>query len=145
MDIDDRAPAVARGEIEIAADAESVWNVLTSIDKWPTWNPDVKWAVLEGELEPGTRFRWKAGPAKLTSTLQTVDRPRRIVWTGKTMSIRAIHVYVLEARDGKTLVRSEESWDGPLVRILTGSLRKTLQESTDSGLQRLRAAAEGRG
>jgi Uncharacterized conserved protein len=90
VEIDTSAPAVARGEIEIAAPPEIVWRVLTDIANWPSWNPDIKSVSLEGPLAAGTRFRWKAGPGTITSTLQTVDPPRRIDWTGKTFGIKAV-------------------------------------------------------
>ena len=42
------------------------------------------------------------------TTLQRVDRPRVLAWTGSTFGIKAIHVHVLEARGGNTFVKSEE-------------------------------------
>jgi hypothetical protein len=38
----------ARGEIEVAASPQILWEVLTDIPKWPSWNPDVESASLEG-------------------------------------------------------------------------------------------------
>ena len=142
MEIDASAPAVARGEIEIAASPEIVWRVLTDIANWPSWNPDVKSVSLEGPLAAGTRFRGKAGPGTITSTLRTVDPPHRIDWTGKTFGIKAVDVYELEPDDGGTLVRTAESWDGFPVRLFRRRLRKTLQEATNSGLRHLKLEAE---
>ena len=142
MEINTAAPAVARGEIEVAASAAIVWRVLTEIANWPSWNPDVKSATLEGPLAPGTQFRWKAGPGTITSTLQGVEPAHRIEWTGTTFGIKAIHVYELEQRDGTTMVRSAESWDGLLVRLLRGSMTKSVQKALDSGLRRLKIEAE---
>jgi hypothetical protein len=144
MELKANAPAVARGEIEVAAAPEIVWGVLTDIGGWPAWNPDVKSASLEGPLAPGTQFRWKAGPGTITSTLQQVEPPHLIGWTGKTTGIDAVHVYLLEARGDSTLVRSEESWDGLLVRLLRRPLTRTLQKGIDSGLGHLKAQAESR-
>ena len=56
MDVDTNAPVVAHSETEIAADPETVWGVLTSVDAWPSWNPDVKSASLGGDFAPGARF-----------------------------------------------------------------------------------------
>ena len=58
-----------------------------------------------------TEFRWKARPSSLTSTLQVVDPPREIAWSGTTMGIKAVHVFRFQASDGGTLARSEESWE----------------------------------
>jgi uncharacterized protein YndB with AHSA1/START domain len=144
MDIDENAPAVAHAEIDVGAPPEIVWAVLADIDGWPTWNPDVKRASLAGPLGQGTQFRWKAGLGTITSTLQSVEAPQLIAWTGKTFGIRAIHVYRLEPKGDATLVRSEESWDGLLVRALRGPMTKTLQKALESGLRHLKTEAERR-
>jgi hypothetical protein len=47
-----------------------VFAVISAIDQWPAWNPDVKSVSVEGPVQPGTVFRWKAGPSSLTSVLQ---------------------------------------------------------------------------
>ncbi len=142
MEINERAPAVAASEIEVDANLEAVWETLTTIDRWPAWNPDVKAASLDGSLAEGAVFRWKAGPSTITSTLTRVERPRLVAWRGKTLGIAAIHVYRLTSRNGRTLVRSEESWEGPLVRIFRGPLRRRLQAALDAGLRHLKAEAE---
>jgi hypothetical protein len=124
MDIDTSAPAVARGEIEVAASPETIWDILTDIWEWPSWNPDVKSASLEGPLAKGTKVRWKPGPGTITSTLRSVEPPHLIAWTGTTFGIKAKHVYRLERRDDATIVKSEESWDGLLVRLLRRSMAR---------------------
>jgi uncharacterized protein YndB with AHSA1/START domain len=142
VEIDTGAPAIARGEIAVAASPEIVWSVLTDIATWPQWNPDVKNASIEGSLASGTQFRWKAGPGTITSTLQSVEPPRRIEWTGTTFGIKAIHVHELERREGTTVVRSAESWDGLPVRLLRRSMGKSLQKAIDAGLSHLKIEAE---
>lgn len=142
MDVDHNAPAVAHAEADVAAPAEAVWELVADIERWPAWNPDVKSASLEGDLAPGSTFRWKAGPGTIVSTLQTVDPPREIAWTGRTMGIAAVHVYRLEPREGGTRVVSEESWAGFLVRLLRGRMAKQLQTSLEGGLAHLKVAAE---
>jgi uncharacterized protein YndB with AHSA1/START domain len=37
--INEEAPVVGRSEIEIDAAPEVVWDVLTAIERWPSWNP----------------------------------------------------------------------------------------------------------
>ena len=119
MKVNENAPAVSSAEVEVAADPEVVWEVLTAIEAWPSWNPDVTSASLEGELAEGSRFRWKAGRATITSTLQRVEPPRLIAWTGKTLGLRAIHVWRLEAHGAGTFVSTAESWEGPVATGLS--------------------------
>ena len=144
MEIDRDAPAFARSEAGIAADPETVWEILTGFEAWPSWKPDVSSVAIEGEAGEGTVFRWKAGRATITSTLRQVERPRVLVWTGKTTGIDAVHVWRLEPRDGGTFVQTEESWQGLLVRLLSGPMRKSLQKAVDGGLEHLKAEAERR-
>ena len=126
------------------ADPETVFSVISAIDQWPSWNPDVKSVSAEGPVQPGTVFRWKAGPSSLTSTLQVVDPPREIAWTGTTMGIKAVHVFRFQASGGGTLARSEESWEGLLASLLKGYSRRTLDKGIRSVLGHLKTEAERR-
>ena len=142
--IDERAPVVGASESVIAAAPEIVWDVLAKIEDWPTWNSDVKWASIDGDVAEGTEFRWKSGPGTVTSTLQRVERPRLLAWTGRTLGIDAVHVWRFEPKDGATLVRTEESFDGVVARLLRRPLRKTLAGALESGVRHLKAEAERR-
>jgi hypothetical protein len=144
MTIDENAPVIAKAEIEINAKPELVWDIMTAIERWQDWNPDVKWASLEGELSEGTKFQWKAGPGKITSRFQKVERPNLLAWSGKTFGIFAIHIWQMEPQDGRTVVKTEESWDGLIVHIFRKSMQKKLDESINSGLQYLKIEAEKR-
>ena len=143
--IDAGAPVVGRSEIEIAAAPEVAWDVLTAIDRWPSWNPAVRSVSVEGAIDEGSVFRWKAGPGTITSTITYIQEPRRIAWNGTTFGLRATHVHTFEPRGGGTFVTTEESWDGPVARLFPGRLRKQLGRSLRDGLQHLKAEAERRG
>jgi uncharacterized protein YndB with AHSA1/START domain len=144
VEINRNAPATAEGELQIAADPQTVFAVISAIDQWPSWNPDIKSVTLQGPVQPGTGFRWKSGPSSLTSTLQVVDRPGEIAWTGATMGIKAVHVFRFQDRDGGTLARSEESWEGLLASLLKGYSRKSLDKAIRSVLSHLKVEAERR-
>jgi hypothetical protein len=144
---DRNAPVYGTGEIEIAADPETVWGVLADIGDWPSWNPDITQVNLRGPVQPGTTFSWKSGPGTITSTFQVVDEPTELTWTGKTMGIPAVHVYRLrpsEQRPGHTIVATQESWGGLLARLLHKRFTTTLKTAIDTGLARLKAEAERR-
>jgi uncharacterized protein YndB with AHSA1/START domain len=142
--INESAPVIGRSETEIDAPVETVWDVLTAVESWPAWNPDIKSVSLEGELAEGASFRWKAGPGTITSTIREIDAPRRIAWTGKTFGINATHVYRLEDRNGRTFARTEESYEGLVARVLRRSLQKTLDKALEQGLAHLKREAERR-
>ena len=64
--------------------------------------------------------------------------PQVLAWTGKTMGIKAIHVYRLEPRQGGTVVHTAESWEGLTARLMRRSLQRQLQNALRPGLQRLK-------
>jgi uncharacterized protein YndB with AHSA1/START domain len=142
--INARAPVILGGEIEIDASPEVVWEELSTIERWPDWNPNVRSASVEGKLRAGTTFRWRAGPALITSNLIRVDPPRQIAWTGKTMGINVIHLYRLESRDGKTFARTEESVEGIAARLFRRPVKRSMDRALDIGLQGLKSEAERR-
>jgi uncharacterized protein YndB with AHSA1/START domain len=144
MDIRKNAPAVARARVQIAADPDTVWRLLSDLGGWPRWKSDVRSVSLRGPLAPGSMFVWKAGAGTLRPTLREVERPARIVWSGATLGIKAIDVFRLEPRDDGTLVAQEESWEGLVVSLFAGRLRRTLQSSIDKGLADLKSEAERR-
>jgi uncharacterized protein YndB with AHSA1/START domain len=144
VDIDRNAPASAEGEIRIAAPPETVWAVMVDLSAWPAWNSDVKSMAFDGRLEPGATFRWKSGSASLVSTLQVVEAPHEIGWTGKTMGIHAVHMFRFEPVDGGTLARSAESFRGLIPSVLRKYSRNTLRRGIDRILAALKIEAERR-
>ncbi|MEZ4554067.1 MAG: SRPBCC family protein [Dehalococcoidia bacterium] len=136
------APVRSVSNIDIAAPAAEVWRVLAGLSAWPEWNKDVRAIDVRGPVAPGTTFRWKAGPGWITSRLIEVDAPGRIVWTGSTLGIRALHVHDIAQQDGVAHVRSEESWSGLLPWILRRPMRSMLSRSLDSGLAQLKRRVE---
>jgi uncharacterized protein YndB with AHSA1/START domain len=138
------APVVAAAEIETAADPERVWELMTDFHRWPDWNGDVAWVSFEGDVVAGSRFEWKAGPGKIKSTLQYVDKPRLLVWKGKTLGIRAIHVWRIEPHGSGSLLATEESWEGMTACLFRRIFRKMLQNSVEAWLVYLRDEAERR-
>lgn len=141
MDVNREAPVIGAADIDISAPPESVWRLLVDVERWPTWNPEIKAVRIEEPLTEGSRFRWKAGPGWITSTIRQLEPPHILGWTGTTFSIKAVHVYRLTLIDGGTRVRTEESWEGFLARRFAGSFKKQVQRSLESGLAHLRGAA----
>jgi hypothetical protein len=142
---EEAAPVASSAEGEIDAPIERVWAVLTAIEQWPSWNPDVRSVSVSAPVVEGTTFRWKAGPGRITSLVEHLDRPRLIAWSGRTLGIRAYHVWHLEGQNGRTLVRTEESYDGLVARLLRRSLQKTLDAALTDGVRYLKAEAEKAG
>ncbi|MEZ4386102.1 MAG: SRPBCC family protein [Candidatus Krumholzibacteriia bacterium] len=136
------APVVGRAEAVITAPVEVVWDVLSDLEGWPRWNPSVSKMRLDGPLAVGTSFAWVGGGSRITSKLEQLDRPRRIAWSGKTFGIRAVHVWEFRTVATGTSVRTEESFDGWIVRLLPGIMRRMLDRALRDGLDALKREAE---
>ncbi len=144
MNIDERAPVRSTRDLRIDARPDLVWSVLTDINGWPKWNPAVSRAKFHGPLAPGSEFRWKSGGSSIVSTFQEVEGPTRVSWTGKAFGTGAVHVWTLEAAGTGTQVRTSESFDGWLVRLLRSWFQRLLEKALDEQLQSLKTAAEER-
>ena len=115
--------------------------VLTAIERWPEWNPAVQSVSTVPPVAKGSTFRWR-WPGTITSLVEHLDRPRLIAWSGKTLGIRAFHIWRLDEQNGTTVVRTEESYDGLVARLLRRSLQKTLDAALVDGARYLKAEAE---
>ena len=141
VEIDLDAPVVVEKETEIRADPESVWTILTDVERWPGWNPDIKSAKLDGDLTKGSQFRWKQGPSSITSTVEDLDQPRLISWSGKALGAQARHVWRLESTSTGTRVSTQESMSGLVPSLLRGPMRGSLEKSLDAWLRELAKTA----
>jgi len=140
--IEPAAPVVSTHVVEIDAPADRVWAVLTAIDRWDAWNPDVKSVSIDGPVAEGSVFRWKAGPGTVTSRIEHLERPRLIVWSGRTLGIRAVHVWRLDAQGGMTIASTEESYDGLVARVLRRPLQAMLDRALTDAAAYLKSEAE---
>ena len=142
VDINKKAPAIAREEILIDASTEEVWEIHSNIDGWSDWNADIAESKLEGTLSMGAIFNWKSKRMNLTSTIQDLEPGVRIGWTGSSIGARARHIWILEQNGKGTHVTTEESLDGWLVSLLRGKMRKTLETSLNAWLIDLKNEVE---
>ena len=109
MPVNQKAPVVESGRLEVAAGIEAVWQVLVAVERWPEWNPDL------------TR--------RPTATLLEVEPPRFIAWKGSTLGIKAVHAWRLDRTGGGTMVTTEESWEGAVPHLSRGLTRAQLQRA----------------
>jgi len=144
MDINSSAPAFARKEIIIHAPVEKVWQIQTDIENWPKWQPDVNTAKLDGSLDVGTIFHWKAKGLAIKSTLQTVEVKHRIGWTGVSLGMYAIHNWTFEPQGDSTLVTTEESLSGWMTRLMKLFNPYFLEKSLEGSLKVLKSEAESK-
>jgi hypothetical protein len=144
MEVSKSAPAIATHELLINATVQRIWNLVAEIDNWPSWNPAVKSAKLNGTFEVGTTFNWKSRGISIVSTLQEIQpTTTRIAWTGKAIGTRAIHTWSLQPTAAGVLVLTSESLEGWLVSLMRKAMQKSLDESLVAWLKELKQRAEG--
>ena len=70
-------PIVVRNEVAIPASAERVWDLLTDVERWPSWYRACRWVRVEsrGRAGEALSFRWKAHPVELRSQVIASERP----------------------------------------------------------------------
>lgn len=142
MEINQAAPVFARKEVIIDAPVFKVWQTQANIEEWPQWQPNILSVKLNGGLQPGSTFRWKAQGMTIRSRLHTVEPETRIGWTGNSLGMYAIHNWMFEKHGDKTRVITEESLSGWLTRLMKLFDPHFLEKSMEAALQRLKARAE---
>jgi uncharacterized protein YndB with AHSA1/START domain len=140
--INNNAPVQCSKSITINANSETVWKVLTDINRWSDWQTDIKNPKLNGEMKINTTFDWKTGGAKIHSTIHTVDRNHKFGWTGKTFGMFAIHNWTLSETNGQTTVLVNESMEGFLAKVFKKSFNKNLEKGMVNWLYLLRLECE---
>lgn len=138
MQINQNAPVVQSKELFIQANPEKVWEVLTNINRWPAWNGKISKAHMEGTLTVGSVFHWKINGASIRSILHTVETNQKLGWSGATFGATAIHNWYLEARDGGTLVKVEESMEGWLIALFRKKMNRDLAADMTYWLEALK-------
>jgi carbon monoxide dehydrogenase subunit G len=128
----------------VRAPAELVWQILADIAQWPRWNPAVQRVAVQGPLRPGAVFRWKSGGMNIVSRVHEVSHGTRLAWSGRTLGIRALHVWTFEQTGEGTLVKTEESFGGLVARLFAKWLQPLLERALRQGLDALKTEAERR-
>lgn len=144
IEIPKNAPVVASQEALVSASIEVVWRALSELEKWPQWNESVTQMRVRGPLEVGTEFHWVAGGIEIRSRIEDVEAPNRIAWSGTTMGIRAVHLWELSSSGIMTKVRTEEAFQGLVVRLFAKRMERELKNALAQGLAALKREAESR-
>jgi uncharacterized protein YndB with AHSA1/START domain len=145
--IDLSAPVVSRHSVTVTASADTVWRLLTDIDAWTTWLPEIPYARVEtpGPLAPGSVFRWSAAGMEIESTILQVRPQERIVWRGYgdgPDGVLGVHVWALTPAGDGVEVSTEESFAGPPVDADGASFQEGLDTTLTMWLGRLKRTAE---
>lgn len=115
--IDSLAALQGTASIDVDASAETTFAVLTDLDAWPAIIPGVtrmRTHLTSGAgPRPGDTFSWLNQGFPLRSTLQRLEYPTQVCWTGKALWIVAAHCNTItELPAGRCQLTSTESMAG---------------------------------
>jgi len=133
-----RPPIDVHNQIVAPAAAERVWDLLADVEGWPSWYRACRWV----RVEPDGRFRWKAHPIALRSTVVASDRPDSFTFIADARGLHAEHAFTLRPpSDGPgTVVLSHETQTGPLPWLGRAVLGPLLHRTTQAWLADLARA-----
>ena len=134
----------AHAEVDIAASEREVWTVLADIASWPTWNPAIRHAARDEQLEVGTGFRFSTELGTLKCRVTQVDAPNLLEWKGRVLLLGERQTWRLERRAEGTHVTIEGEMTGPVAFLFSRRLDARLQRVLDAVVQLLRLEAEVR-
>lgn len=111
-------------EIEVATDADTLYLLLSDIDRWPEWTPGLRALIRRGRgaCVPGTRFVMvmdAPGPGLPLPCVVYENTPRRLEWGGGGLGSCIRHSLELTPLGpGRTRLRHREYATG-LLAIIT--------------------------
>jgi uncharacterized protein len=144
-----RPPVEVHNETVIRAPAERVWDLLTDVERWPSWYRACRWVrradSSDGAARP-TAFQWKAHPVTLLSTVVAATRPHSFAIVADARGLHAERTFTMRPTpDGlSTVVVSHETQVGLLPRLGRMFLARRLYAANQAMFDDLaRAASHG--
>ena len=135
-------------QIDIDASPEAVWEILTSLERYPDWNPLI--TSSSGTVEVGekltNRFEPPGGNASTFIVRVTAaDRPHLFEWNGSLLGIALLfkgrHRFELEDTPNGTRLTHSEEFSGVAGHLI---LRKPLLAQTEEGFTAMNNALKTR-
>jgi hypothetical protein len=130
-----------RTEIDIKASPEKVWQVLTTLDRYPEWNPFLHHAIGKAELGGKVEVTFKFGSRDMTLHCVVIELEpnHEITWRYHVVApflYRGDHIFTIEpASDGKVHFVDREVFTGLLVPFLVDEKDVAGFESMDQALK----------
>ena len=131
--------------LDIQAEAERLWDILTDVQSWPEWMGTSYIKPAEaGPLKKGSTFDAELGGIRWNIRVIKADKPFSICWTGKRLGIEAIHEWEFQEKEGKTKAITRESMSGGILILLYPVIKMKLSKYDYKWLRDLKTKAESR-
>lgn len=134
----------SRHALVVPAPVEVVWALMVDVEGWPSWQPEVTAASIDGAFVPGASFLWSSGGLDIVSPVQAVEPWRQLRWSGPAGAIWGEHTWAFEPQEGGVLVLTDETWAGAPVDADLAAATRLLDSSLQRWLGLLAAEAGSR-
>lgn len=130
--------------IEIAAPPETVWRVITDIERWPEWTESIRRVeAVQGPLGPGAVYRLDVRGTRRGDWVVTDWKDgERFTWRTKIQGVTADAEHAVEALgDGSRLVLSLD-YHGVMATLFRPLIGKTTRQNLEMEAAGMKRAAE---
>ena len=133
-----KQPKEIKTEILINSDPEIVWNILMDFDRYPEWNPFIKF--ISGQPIKGSKIEAKLEPPdsrgmKINPVILEVDNKKKFRWLGHLFVpglFDGEHIFeLIDNKNGSTTFIQREIFKGILIPLL----KKLLDDNTRRGFE----------
>jgi hypothetical protein len=140
---------IIQSEVTIQAPLPVVWQVFSHLEDWNEWNTacDSCRFTAGQALSEGACFTFVVKPiifpVRVEPRVVRCEPGREVVWEGERLGIRAVHTWRFAETPGGVVLKSVESFKGPLLVLgrLVGVPRR-LHRLTVQMLDQIRRQAE---
>lgn len=129
--------------IEVQAKAEKLWEILTDVESWPSWQgtPFVKLSK-PCRIIKGSTFVAVLGGSTWHLVVTKAERPHKIVWEGRCLGLKGVHEWEFVEDKGKTKVTTRETMTGWMLFIIYPITKKRLSHTDEKWLADFKLRAE---
>ena len=137
-----------RTEIEIQATPDKVWQVLTSLDKYPEWNPFIHHAIGKAKIGEKVDITFKSGAKEMTlhCTVVKVEPNKELRWkyhVALPILFSGEHSFIIEQIEGnKIRFIDREIFNGLLVSSQAKDIDTNSKQGFEAMDRALKAKAE---
>lgn len=121
------------------ADPDRAWALLTDVETWPSWNPGVAQASLEGPFEPGSEgyTRAEAGPRSRLRVVEVDPDARRVV-TETVLKLAVLRFeHELTPGDDGLRISHKVALTGPAAPVYRRTVGQRLERSIPAAVKGL--------
>jgi hypothetical protein len=135
-----------RTEIEIQATPDKVWQVLTSLDKYPEWNPFIHHAIGKAQVGEKVNITFKSGSKEMTlhCTVVKVEPNKELRWKYHVVLpilFSGEHSFIIEqVESNKVRFIDREIFNG----LLVSSQAKDIDTNSKQGFEAMDKALKAR-